>query len=70
MIMHHHTKSGYERLSGSEDIFRTKPRQTDMVISVIVSHKGKVMHYADHVQCTLQEVLTSHFRGNHIHRSE
>ena len=39
--MHHHTKFGYKRLSGSEDIFWTKPEhtkrqtgQTDMAIPV------------------------------------
>ena len=26
--MHHHTKFGYKRLSGSEDIFWTKPEHT------------------------------------------
>ena len=26
---HHHTQSGYKRLSGSEDIFQTKPGHTD-----------------------------------------
>ena len=32
MTMHHHTKFGYKRLSGSEDVFWSKHRQTNTLI--------------------------------------